>query len=269
MDTPNVWVLMIEVCLMAFGYSWRKKGYEISSDLAFSIGFLGIFISVFHTKLYFLLNKICTLLSIGTLATETNNINPYFIIFTLSLFLLLVSCITVLSSVFIPIKKSNDSKKVRALLFLEMDHNLKTLQDFWNELWGWLEIAPTSIIDQVFEKTRQVVISEDQFYTKKVITKRTNLHSTNFPTWHHKIFDKPTSLDDLLCGEQQSVRQFYDNLEDITSMYEELRSYRATDLISKCESRLKGFIKKVLEQSNPLKTPNQSLEPTIKIGSLS
>lgn len=254
MDTPNAWALIIGISLMTFGYSGRKKGYEISGDLAFSIGFLGIFISVFHTKLYSLLSKICILLSIGTFTTETNNINPYFIIFTLSLFLLLVSCITFLSSVFIPVKKSNDRKKIKALLFLEIDYNLKSLQDFWNKLWGWIETDPISLA-QGLERTQQVVINGDQPRTKEVITMRTNLYSTDSPIWHREQFDKPTSLDDLIGDEQQRIRQFYDNLKNITSMYKKLRSYRATSLISKCENELKTLIKKVLKQSNPLKKP--------------
>ena len=236
---------------MAFGYSGRKKGYEISGDLAFSIGFLGIFISVFHTKLYLLINKICTLLSIGHLVTVTNDINPYFIIFTSSIFVLLVSGIAFLSSVFIPVKKDSNSKKLLKNLSLEIDHNLKLLQDFWDKLYGNLNTAPMSITNG-FKKIPQVVIGEDQSYTGKVITRRADLHSTNSPAWHRKQFNKPTSLDDLLGDKQQSVRQFYDNIEDITSMYEKLRSYRSASLISKCENKLKTFMEKMLERGNTL-----------------
>ena len=261
MNASSVLGFIMGAGLMIFGYGWRKKGYEISGDLAISIGLLGILIVIFYSKIYYLLNKLCSILSIGPFITTTNSINPYFIIFASSIFVLLVLCITFLSSVFIPVKKSNSNKKIKSLLFSEIDHNLKLLQNFWDKLWGCLETAPISIA-QGFEKIQQIVINENQPHTKRVVTMHTDLHSTNSPCWHRKQFDKPTSLDDLLVDEQQSIRQFYDNLEDITSMYEKLRDYKATSLIAKCESGLKILIKTMLTQGNPLKTPNQSLHQT-------
>ena len=123
--------------------------------------------------------------------------------------------------VYVAINIFLSKKPTKANLSLEIDHDLKLLHDFWDEIWGELETSPITLA-QAFNKSQQVVAETPS--SEKIHAIRKDYYLTEVPSWHHKIFDSTESFHGLSEGEQQDVRQFYDNLGTITSTYENLRT---------------------------------------------
>jgi hypothetical protein len=137
-------------------------------------------------------------------------------------------------------------------LSLEIEHNLKLFHDFWEEKQGYLN-KPLSL-SRALRGAQQIVVSRTE---NSITTDSIDYieHDIDLPQWHRKEFDKPTFLYGLSAKEKQSVKQFYDNLGQITSKYEKIKKLgnkvvRRTILNEKLET----LAAKVFEQGNPLKT---------------
>lgn len=136
----------------------------------------------------------------------------------------------------------------RNVLSFEIDHNLILLHDFWEKFQGFLS-APLSV-SEAFCRTTQVVIGQPPIETAKI----GSIESEVLPCWHRKIFDLSTSLNSLSVDKQQNVRQFYDNLDAITSIYGKV--IKLGDKVigrTNINEKLEDLVVKVLEQGNPLK----------------
>ncbi len=137
-------------------------------------------------------------------------------------------------------------------LSLEIDHGLKMLRDFWEEKQG--HSNKSFSFSEASIKKQQIVVSK----TKTSITTDSIdsiEHDIDLPQWHRNIFDMPTSLYCLSSKTKQNVRQFYDNLEQITSRYNKIKKYgdkiaEKTNLKEKFET----LVTKVIDNGNPLKT---------------
>jgi len=145
-------------------------------------------------------------------------------------------------------------------LSLEIEHNLKLFHDFWEEKQGYLN-KPLSL-SRALRGAQQIVVSrtENSITTDSIDSIE---HDIDLPQWHRKEFHKSTSLYGLSAKEKQSVKQFYDNLGQITSKYDKIKKLgdkvvRRTNLNEKLET----LAAKVFERGNPLKPHNKSLHRT-------
>ena len=98
-------------------------------------------------------------------------------------------------------------------LSLEIDYNLKSLQDFWEKLQG-LSNKPLSV-SEGFRRITQVVIDQSPIKTAEI----GSMESGVIPNWHRKIFNMQKFLNSLSNNKQQNIRQLYDNLDTIASTY--------------------------------------------------
>jgi len=135
-------------------------------------------------------------------------------------------------------------------LSFEIDHNLKLVHDLGKEI-GISPTEPVTLSD-VLEKARLVVAENPSPETVHAI--REDLYLTEPPTWNCKVFDNLTSLSFLPEKEQQDVRQFYDKLKLITSIYEKLRTSKGESIVEKLENKIESLIAEMLDRGNPLKT---------------
>lgn len=153
--------------------------------------------------------------------------------------------------VYVAINIFLSNKPTKANLSFEIDHNLELLQNFWDKLWGYIETAPMTVAQALAKSQR--IVAEDPA-AGKIHTIRKDYYLTEPPDWHHKIFDKPTSLAALSEKKQQDTRLFYDKLNTVTSTYEKLRTSKGTTIIEELENNLKTIVTEVFERGNPLKT---------------
>jgi len=166
--------------------------------------------------------------------------------------------------------KELNSKGVKdfetAELFLEVEYNLKSLQDFFDELWKEL-IPGTAIFDYAFKKQRQC-LAENPSPAVRVIDEV--YYFTEAPNWHRKIFDNLKSFRGLSGEEQQGVRQFYDNLSTITTAYEKLRASRSgATIFPELVNKLKEIVTETIERGNPLKGTQPLATPDLQSGEVS
>jgi len=147
-------------------------------------------------------------------------------------------------------RKTRESRKlIKANLSFEIDHNLNLLHDFLKEI-GISPTEPVTLSDAL-EKAR-LVVAEDPS-PEKVHAIREDFYLTEPPIWNCKVFDNLTSLSFLSEKEQQDVRQFYDKLKLITSIYEKLRTSKEESIVEKLENKIESLVTEMLDWGNPLK----------------
>ncbi len=168
-------------------------------------------------------------------------------------YIIFFSCINLLFLliIFRRLKKNKKDTPSNTELSLEIDHNLNLLHDFWKKV-GVSSIEEPMTLTQALNKSQRVVVEDPLLETIHVIRK--DFYLTDPPSWHRKIFDKPTSLDALSDGKQQGVRQFYDKLGSITSTYEKLRTSNGESIINELENKLEDIVIETLKRGNPLTT---------------
>jgi len=157
--------------------------------------------------------------------------------------------------ILLAILRNRIGNRTKGELSLEIDHNLKLLHKFWEKFQGFLS-KPLSI-SECFRRTTQVVIGQSPTETAKIGF----IESEVLSCWHRKIFDTPTSLNSLSVDKQQNVRQFYDNLDAITSIYGKV--IKLGDKVvgrTNINEKLEDLVVKVLEQGNPLKATYAALQ---------
>ncbi|HEC99133.1 MAG TPA: hypothetical protein ENN18_01940 [Proteobacteria bacterium] len=116
--------------------------------------------------------------------------------------------------------------------------------------------APLSV-SEAFRRTTQVVIGQPPIETAEI----GSIEAEVLPCWHRKIFDMSTSLNSLSVDKQQNVRQFYDNLDAITSIYGKV--IKLGDKVvgrTNINEKLEDLVVKVLERGNPLKATYAALQ---------
>ena len=139
-------------------------------------------------------------------------------------------------------------------LSLEIDYNLKILHDFWEYKQGYLNKLLS--LSAALRGAQQIVVSktENSITTDSVDSIE---HDIDLLQWHRKEFEKPTSLYSLSAKEKQIVRQFYDNLVQITSKYNKIKKI-GTKVAERTnlKEKLEALVTEVLDQGNPLKPHN-------------
>jgi len=132
-------------------------------------------------------------------------------------------------------------------LFLEIDYNLNLLQDYWDKYQDFLN-KPLSV-SEAMRRIAQVVIK-----TPLQLAEIGSLESENLPRWRHKEFDSLKLLNSMSEREQKDVRQFYFNLDSITSIYEKIKSLGLKVVHrTNIEKQLENLITETIERGNPLK----------------
>lgn len=154
--------------------------------------------------------------------------------------------------IFLAILRNIIGNKITGELLLEIDHNLKLLHDFGKRIGAFSKEEPITVT-QGFNKVQQVVTENPSTISIHTISK--NFYLAETPIWHHKIFNKSTSLTALSKKKKQAARFFYDKLNTITLTCENLRTSKGATIIRELENNLENIICDVLEQGNPLKNP--------------